>query len=155
AEIMLPVISAVAAAHAEGILHRDLKPENIFLARHASGREHPTLLDFGVSRAISTPQGPQAVQVRTLTRAGEAIGTPMYMSPEHLAGDRDLDARTDQYSIGVILYVCSTGVEPFKDGALASLSAAIARGAVTPPSHHNRSLLPGFDQLVLQAMSVA
>jgi CRP-like cAMP-binding protein/tRNA A-37 threonylcarbamoyl transferase component Bud32 len=150
ADVMLPVLSAVATAHEAGVLHRDLKPDNIFLARRGR-RTHPMLLDFGISKVDSG--GP----AQPLTAAGEVLGTPPYMSPEQVQlGMTSFDARSDQYGLGVVLYECSTGRLPFYDfSSMEELMHAIARGGAPPPS----SVLPGlpaaFDAAVARAMSLA
>jgi hypothetical protein len=88
-------------AHRQGILHRDIKPENILFSEG-----HPMVADFGIARAVSTAGG------ANITRTGLALGTPGYMSPEQAAGERDLDARTDVYSLGCVLYEMLVGEPP-------------------------------------------
>src|SRR3989449_3002174 len=95
------VAAALAFAHAQGIIHRDIKPENILL----SG-EHAIVADFGIARAIS------AAGALTITQTGEAIGSPGYMSPEQALGSGDLDARTDVYSLGCVLFEMLAGEPP-------------------------------------------
>ena len=149
AAVMLPVISAVAAAHEAGVLHRDLKPDNIFLAWRRPHGEHPVLLDFGISKIDAGPATP-------LTAAGEVLGTPPYMSPEQvLRGMASFDERSDQYALGVMLYECAAGVLPFRHEAIEALMVAVARGGAPPPSSHAPSLPPAFDALVARAMSLA
>jgi CRP-like cAMP-binding protein/tRNA A-37 threonylcarbamoyl transferase component Bud32 len=150
ADLLLPVISAVAAAHEQGILHRDLKPENIFLARRRLRSEHPVLLDFGISKVRDGG-------MNGLTAADELLGTPPYMSPEQVIdGMAELDARSDQYALGVILYECSTGLLPYRnDDSIPDLLRMIARGGVKPPSTRASSLPRAFDALVLRALSVS
>jgi eukaryotic-like serine/threonine-protein kinase len=103
AQLVLQVASALAAAHKAGIVHRDLKPENIRLARDDVGREIAKVLDFGVAKVIGSS---------TKTRQGMVFGTPFYMSPEQGQGE-DIDARTDVYALGVIMYECLSGRVPF------------------------------------------
>ncbi len=148
ADLMLPVLSAVCVAHAEGILHRDLKPENIFVAKDRGSRERPVLLDFGISRRVSVKND------RGLTRVGQTLGTPEYMSIEQLRGTQNLDARADQYALGVILYVCATKQVPFPAEDLERLVALVLKGNPKPPSTHRTDLPAAFDALVLRALSV-
>ena len=152
ADIMLPVLSAVAAAHAAGILHRDLKPQNIFLARRRPGGVHPVLLDFGISKAGGDAGGP----VAPLTAAGEVLGTPPYMSPEQVMHGMDhFDERSDQYALGVTLYECSTGTLPFSDaGGLHPLLTAITLGGAPPPSSRRPGLPPELERIIARAMSL-
>ena len=96
------VADALSYAHSRGIIHRDIKPENILLE---SG--HAVVSDFGIARAIS------AVGDQPLTRTGISVGTPQYMSPEQAAGEKDLDGRTDLYSLACMLYEMLAGVPPF------------------------------------------
>ncbi|MCC6521023.1 MAG: cyclic nucleotide-binding domain-containing protein [Polyangiaceae bacterium] len=149
ADIMLPVISAVSAAHAEGILHRDFKPENIFLVSGRYHHEHPVLLDFGISKPFDADA---VTGRRSLTRPREAIGTPDYMSPEQLRA-LPLDPRSDEYAIGVVLYQCATGVHPYANEQLALALVAILAGGAPPPSSHRPDLPPELDALVLRAMA--
>ena len=149
-DLVLPIVSAIGAAHAEGILHRDLKPENVFVTRRHA-REYPVLLDFGVSAVLGAAHGPQ----KTLTRAGESVGTPFYMSPEHVTGSRDLDGRTDQYSIAVLVYECLTGTMPYEGASLHALLTRIAQGGAPPPSTRRAGASsPELDAVVMRAMAV-
>ena len=112
---------ALACAHDHGIIHRDIKPENILL----SGG-HPVIADFGIARAIDL------AGVRQLTRTGiGSPGTPAYMSPEQLMADKDIDARTDIYSLGCVFYEMLTGKPPFagKDGLVRRFTEAPPRPA--------------------------
>ena len=96
------VADALSYAHGHGVIHRDIKPENILLE---SG--HALVADFGIARAVSTAGADR------LTDTGLALGTPAYMSPEQAAGDRDVDGRTDLYSLGCVLYEMLAGQPPF------------------------------------------
>src|SRR5690606_14847200 len=102
-ELLLPVIDAVAAAHASGLVHRDLKPSNILVETRVDGALHPWVLDFGIARAIDDA---------TLTSDGSAIGTPGYMAPEQVRGEKVLDPRCDVYALGVLLFRLLAGQLP-------------------------------------------
>ena len=117
--IAMSVASALDYAHRHGVIHRDLKPENILL--HDG---QPLVADFGIALAVSNAAG-----VR-ITQSGLSLGTPQYMSPEQAAGDRAIDARTDIYSLGAVLYEMLTG-EPPHTGA--TMQAIIARVVTEKP----------------------
>ncbi len=104
------VLQGLAAVHDAGIVHRDLKPGNILLARERGGL-NPKLLDFGISRSLEPDSGPRSALT---TKDGHLVGTPEYMSPEQARGLKDIDQRTDIYSMGVILYELLTGAPPFQ-----------------------------------------
>ena len=113
-ELFIPVCEAVQHAHHKGVIHRDLKPSNI-LVTVADGRPLPKVIDFGIAKATSLGQTARTL----LTRKGEMIGTPEYMSPEQAEmSGLDVDTRTDVYSLGSILYELLTGVPPFEPEAL-------------------------------------
>ena len=135
--IATAIADALVAAHASGILHRDLKPENIMLA--AEGRVK--VLDFGIARRI---EGGAAAQAETrMTLPGSIVGTPGYMSPEQIRGEAAeaamgaLDARSDQFSFGAVLYEMATGARAFTGGSVADLQAAVL--LQQPPPLRQRS----------------
>jgi serine/threonine protein kinase len=113
------VAGALSYAHARGIVHRDIKPENILLE---SG--HAVVTDFGIARAV------REAGTESLTGAGISLGTPAYMSPEQAAGEREVDGRTDLYSLGCVLYEMLSGQPPFTGPTAPSI---IKQHMVTPP----------------------
>jgi len=142
-DILVPVISAIGAAHDLGIVHRDLKPQNIFLARRRSELT-PKVVDFGISKVEA--------ESMKLTGTQALLGTPYYMSPEQAQGASNVDARTDQFAIGVMAYECVTGKRPFDGGALYAVLAQIIHGTPTPPSQLVTLTDPTFDQVVTRVL---
>ena len=108
-DYLLQAIEAVAEAHALGIVHRDLKPENLFLARRVDGSRSVKVLDFGISKTIVLGSSDE----RSLTRTANIMGSPFYMSPEQMRTPRDVDARSDIWALGAILYDLLTGRPPY------------------------------------------
>ncbi|MCG8554245.1 MAG: serine/threonine protein kinase [Proteobacteria bacterium] len=107
--IMVQVCGALDEAHKLGIIHRDLKPENIFLTQQGGIRDYPKVLDFGLAKVTQKQMRPDSI---ILTKQGMVFGTPEFMSPEQAQG-KELDARSDIYALGMILYELLTGRLPF------------------------------------------
>ncbi len=136
------VADALSHAHAHGVIHRDIKPANILLEAG-----HAVVADFGIARAVSSAGGDE------LTATGVAIGTPQYMSPEQAAANREVDGRTDIYSLGCVLYEMLTGAPPFTG---ASAQAVMARHALDPVARIRtvRSTVPEtVEQVVFRALA--
>ena len=138
------VLAALAHAHKHGILHRDIKPENILLEG-----DEAVLADFGIARAID------AAGAERLTETGLAVGTPVYMSPEQATGSRELDARSDLYAVGCVLYEMLAGHSPF----MGTTSQEILRRHVmdpVPPLRSARSEIPeSLDRAIAKALAKA
>ena len=131
--LLMPVIDAVACAHEAGVVHRDLKPENIFLA-DGSPRPVPKVLDFGTAQLADA----------RLTGSADIMGTPAYMSPESFMNARSVDARTDVWALGVVLYEMIAGKPPFGVGALTLYSIMVEIASKEPPSLEAAGLMrPG------------
>jgi eukaryotic-like serine/threonine-protein kinase len=145
-EIALQVASALAAAHARGIVHRDIKPENVMLRPDGLVK----VLDFGIAKL--TP-GPDAQTTETLQRTlpGVVLGTPRYMSPEQARG-LELDARTDVWSLGVMLYEMIAGFAPFGGATVSDSIAAILRQDPPPLGNGTRRVLPSLERIVMKTL---
>ncbi|MBI5516022.1 MAG: serine/threonine protein kinase [Deltaproteobacteria bacterium] len=146
-DLLLPVLAGVDAAHQAGIVHRDLKPENIFLVRGPNGDPHPKVLDFGIAKVMDP------VGNLTLTRTASLLGTPYYMSPEQARGSRDVDARTDQYALGVILFQALVRRRPHQGDSLLALIHQITTTDAPAPSTVRPDLPPELDAVVLRTLS--
>ncbi|MBL8608877.1 MAG: protein kinase [Myxococcales bacterium] len=120
---------ALARAHDKGIVHRDLKPANVFLCREAGDQMFVKLVDFGIAKTSRA-----AEELSRSTKEGTVLGTAYYMSPEQIRGDRNIDARSDLWSVGVLVYEVLTGAMPFDGETFGAVAMAIARGAPVPPS---------------------
>ena len=135
---------ALEVAHQEGIIHRDIKPQNMVV--EPSG--FLKVMDFGIARLVNPPKG------KGLTEAGTSIGTPDYMSPEQLSG-ADLDARSDLYSAGVVLFECATGTLPFEAETTWALVAKHLEEPVPDPRTRNADIPEPLAGVILKAMEKA
>ena len=147
-DIMLPVCSAVAAAHGAGITHRDLKPQNIFLGT-GTRRVHPKVLDFGISKGTDVIG---SMSTGTLTATGSMIGTPYYLAPEQILDSKSAGSQSDQYALGVIFYECLTGKRPYDGDNLFVVFQGIVGGTPTPPRTLRADIPPELEEIVLRAM---
>jgi eukaryotic-like serine/threonine-protein kinase len=131
--VLADVCRGLAVAHQHGVVHRDLKPDNIFLERNQD-EELAKILDFGIAKSPAFALGPG-------TQTGAVMGTPFYMSPEQIRGAKHVDARSDLWSLAVIVYECVTGRRPFHADTLGALAVAICTDDTRPVSEWVR--VPG------------
>jgi eukaryotic-like serine/threonine-protein kinase len=130
ARIAIDILSALEAAHARGIIHRDLKPDNVFLARSPTNGIDVKVLDFGIAKV--TTLGENDAEAAALTRTDSMLGTPYYMAPEQVYGEKDIDARSDLWAMGILMYECLAGVRPTEANNLGQIFKLITIGPMAP-----------------------
>jgi eukaryotic-like serine/threonine-protein kinase len=140
-EITSGVLRALEYSHQAGIVHRDIKPGNVMVTRNGDIK----VMDFGIARAMSDAQA-------TMTQTAQVIGTAQYLSPEQARGER-VDARSDLYSTGCLMYKLLTGRPPFTGDSPVAIAYQHVRNYPLPPSLVERSLPPWADSIVLKAMA--
>jgi serine/threonine protein kinase len=148
--IILQVCRALTRAHAAGVVHRDLKPENVFLVwDDEESADVAKVVDFGIAKFTDASLGASS----SSTRTGSVLGTPHYMSPEQARGLRNVDYRSDLWSVAVIAYRCIVGALPFDGEAVGDLLVKLCTAPIPVPSQLVPGIPPGFDAWLSKALN--
>jgi serine/threonine protein kinase len=142
---LLQACEAIAEAHGCGIVHRDIKPANLFLTRRANGSPCVKVLDFGISKQLE----PESADQHSLTKTGMLLGTPYYMSPEQMLHTKEVDARSDIWSLGCVLHELLTGKVPFSAAALTELVGKILQEEPARLSVHRGDVPPAVEAAMM------
>lgn len=148
AEVFRQILSGLDAAHRVSIVHRDMKPENVVLTMRVGCPPHVKIVDFGFAKDIS------GLRTASITRPGDAIGTPRYMAPEQLLAER-VDPRTDLYAVGVMLFEALTGSHPFDAPTIAQLHWKVLRETPWPLTMLRPDLPLDLERVIQRALSRA
>lgn len=147
-KLMQDIADALHAAHRIGIIHRDMKPQNVLVEQKPDGRLRPVVMDFGLARDVRSRLN--------LTESGVVLGTPEYMSPEQArgnSGDQRIDARTDVYSLGAMLYELLCGQPPFEGSTSVQVLISVINDDVVPVRSRNPAIPDPLDMIVMNCLS--
>ncbi len=150
---IMHVLAGLDAVHERGIIHRDIKPENVFLAERKNQPLAVKVLDFGVSKVVAGNTSNEWDERSALTQTGIVMGTPYYVSPEQARALRDVDARTDLYSCGVVLYEALTGEIPYEANNFHALLLRILQGNPRSPRELRDEIPPELEAVIAKAMA--
>lgn len=143
-DYLLQACEAMAEAHVAGVVHRDLKPANLFVSKRADGRPLIKVLDFGISKLMS--------ETTSLNLTSGVLGSPLYMSPEQLSSSKDIDSRTDVWSLGTILYELVTGFPAFQGQGLPQVCARILAGSPDPIGKDIPDVPPELEAVLIKCL---
>ena len=144
---LLQAMEAIAEAHAAGLVHRDLKPANLFLTRSPDGSALVKVLDFGISKALESAEADQRPPA-----TAAIMGSPLYMSPEQLRSSKNVDARTDVWALGTILFELVSGRTPFEADSVMGLCTTIAADPPTPLRRYRPEAPKEFESVVMSCL---
>ncbi len=144
--VMRQVCTGLQEAHEKGIVHRDLKPENLFCAVEPDGSTVIKIVDFGVSKQLTSRR------LRAQTNPTESVGSPQYMSPEQITTPAEVDARTDIWSLGVVMFELLTGAVPFNGPAPAQVCASVLTDPVPPLAQYRDDVPPALEFIILRCL---
>jgi hypothetical protein len=148
-EYLLQACKGMEEAHAQGIVHRDLKPQNLFLTRRPDGTPLIKVLDFGISKLVGQETS------LSVTSSTAMMGSPLYMAPEQIRSSKNVDARADIYSLGVILYQLLSGQVPIPADTLGELFEAVFTKTTPPLRHHRADIAPDLEAVVMRSLAKA
>ena len=145
-KVFVPILDALTMAHDNGIVHRDVTPNNILLAAQSAGGIVPKLADFGIAKEVALEASSR------ITDDGTLLGTPLFMSPEQMRAEPNIDGRADVWSVGACLYLAVTGTLAFDAKSLVELAAQVIMAPLVRPSERYGKLPPGIDDVIVRAM---
>jgi serine/threonine-protein kinase len=145
---VLEACEAIAEAHAAGIVHRDIKPANLFVTTRSDGTPCVKVLDFGISKVAAGSKSDSF----SMTKTSAVMGSPRYMSPEQMRSSRNVDARSDIWALGTVLYEALAGVAAFDSDTMPELCARILTEPPAPLRQHRADLPPGFEEALMLSL---